>query len=462
MTDSEDPTSLTDREATARRLTDRGLSPKEARRKAVMFAEAATALSPGAGGNDASPLQAHYVPGRIEVLGKHTDYAGGSSMVVAAERGFCLVARACSDRQVVVTDVCRKEAIRFGLDPDMTPRSGHWSNYPMTVARRVARNFPGARRGAEIALASDLPCAAGMSSSSAMIVGFFAVLSAVNTLPNRPEYRESIIHGGFDLAGYLATVENGRSFKTLAGDRGVGTLGGSEDHTAILFARPGRIEQFSYCPVTHERSISLPAGQTFAVGVSGVVAEKTGAARDRYNTASQLAAAVAAVWQREAGRDEPHLAAALAGSPDAAARLRAVLAAAQHSALPSAALSARLEHFIAENTEIIPAAGDALAHGHLGEFGRLVDRSQRAAEDLLGNQVPETSYLAVAARERGAVAASAFGAGFGGSVWAMVETARAEAFLAAWAETYRKRFPRHAESSSFFVTRAGPAAMRVL
>ena len=108
-----------------------------------------------------------------------------------------------------------------------------------------------------------------------------------------------------------------------------------------------------------------------------------------------------------------------------------------------------------------PAAGDALASGDLDVFGTLVDRSQQAAEELLGNQVPETIHLAASARSCGAVAASAFGAGFGGSVWALVETVRAQAFLDAWGESYRARFPRHGEAATFFATGAGCGAFQL-
>jgi galactokinase len=125
------------------------------------------------------------------------------------------------------------------------------------------------------------------------------------------------------------------------------------------------------------------------------------------------------------------------------------------------ALLARLNHFVAENGQILPAAGDALARGDLGALGDLVDRSQEAAERLLGNQVPETSCLARVARRCGAVAASAFGAGFGGSVWALVETGRTGSFLNEWAAAYRIEFPQHAATSSFFVAGAGPAAFQV-
>jgi galactokinase len=80
------------------------------------------------------------------------------------------------------------------------------------------------------------------------------------------------------------------------------------------------------------------------------------------------------------------------------------------------------------------------------------------AEHALRNQVPETSFLARSARERGAVAASAFGAGFGGAVWAMVRTADAEAFVDDWRTAYLTRFPHRAEHALWLVTRPGEAA----
>jgi len=79
---------------------------------------------------------------------------------------------------------------------------------------------------------------------------------------------------------------------------------------------------------------------------------------------------------------------------------------------------------------------------------------------MLHNQTPETIFLAEQARGLGAKAASAFGAGFGGSVWALVERERASAFLAAWRAEYSARFPGLA-NAEFFLTNAGIAATRV-
>jgi galactokinase len=451
---------LSDHVALAAHLARAGLSSEAAAARARLFSIAHAALTEAGFDPRAGSPRAFYVPGRIEVLGKHTDYAGGRTMVAAAERGFSIVAAPRRDRRVRVIDAVRRETAEFDLDPDLVPRAGHWANYPMTVGRRIARNFPGPLVGADIALASDLPPAAGMSSSSAMIVAHFLVLADANHLDERPAYHGDI-DSLTDLAGYLGTIENGQTFGTLLGDRGVGTFGGSEDHTAILCARPGHVSQYRYCPVRFERAMPVPPKYAFAVAVSGVVAEKIGAAMEKYNAASRLARQIVEAWRNATGRNDAYLADILASAPDAAERLEAILRTARSEGASPEALVTRLAHFVAENDRIQPAAGDALARGDLAEFGRLVDQSQDAAERWLGNQVPETVFLARAAREHGAAAASAFGAGFGGAVWALVERDRAGPWLDTWRSAYHRRYPARAGRSDFFVTAAGPAAFRL-
>jgi galactokinase len=87
-----------------------------------------------------------------------------------------------------------------------------------------------------------------------------------------------------------------------------------------------------------------------------------------------------------------------------------------------------------------------------------VDRSQALAEQALDNQVPETIALARLARANGAAAASAFGAGFGGAVWAMVPGSAAESFTAAWRAAYAQEFPSRAARSRFLLTAPGAPA----
>jgi len=393
------------------------------------------------------------VPGRIEVLGKHTDYAGGRSLLCAVERAICIVARPRRDRTVRLVDADSGDIAEFPLAPDLLPPLGSWTNYPMTVARRMARDFAGVSHGIDAALASDLPRAAGLSSSSALVVGIFFALADVNELAARPEYQRNL-PSPEDLAAYLGAVENGRAFGGFRADAGVGTAGGSEDHTAILCCRDGELSQFSFVPVRRERNIPLPSGHLFAVAVSGVVAEKTGAALERYNRAADLVAELLKRWKEATRREDQSLPAALASAPDAAAGLIAGAGA--------PLLRDRLEQFVAESGEIVPGAGDALARGDFGAFGRLVDRSQDLAERLLGNQTPETVALTRTARVQGALAASAFGAGFGGSVWALIPEPGAGEWLSRWSASYRAAFPARGRHAAFFLTAPGPAFTRVL
>ena len=301
-----------------------------------------------------------------------------------------------------------------------------------------------------------------MSSSSALMIGVFLSLSGVNSLARRDEYMREI-DSAESLAGYLGTIENGQSFGSLAGDKGVGTFGGSQDHTAILCCRKESFSQYSYCPVRLERGVAPPAGYSMAVAACGVVAEKTGQAMVKYNHASQRASAVAAAWNQAAGRRDGHIAAALRAAGDGGPeRIREIL-----TALPGGGqftqeeLLSRFDQFYADSEEIIPAAGDALLAGDVREFARQAARSQELAETLLGNQIAETEFLARSAGDCGAVAASAFGAGFGGAVWAMVPQAREDQALAAWREAYRGAYPAAAGYASFFLTRAGPAAFEL-
>jgi galactokinase len=440
-------------------LSAAGLSPPQVAVKRGMLGQAQRALDE-AEFDPRAEVRAFFVPGRIEVLGKHTDYAGGRSLLCAVERGFAIVAASRQDRVIRVIDAGRASRTEFALDPDLAPAAGHWSNYPMTVARRLVRNFPGVARGADIAFVSDLPPDAGMSSSSAFLVAVFLVLAELNALAQSFAYRREI-RSAQDLAGYLGTIENGQSFGSLAGDHGVGTFGGSEDHTAILCCQPGALSQYSFCPVRHERTIPLPERYVFVVGSSGVLAQKTGDALERYNRASLATREVLELWRAASGRADQSLAAAIAHAPDAVDRIQRVLSDSAGETFPRQVLLDRLQQFVDESTEIIPAAGDALACGDVEAIGPLVDRSQRAAETLLGNQVPETIALARGARSLGAIAASAFGAGFGGSVWALVGAAAAAEFQARWTEQYARQFPEAATRAVSFVTRPGPAAIRL-
>jgi len=447
--------SYLDSDSVIARLVNGGMSQAAARGKTDQFARAATALlDDGLSGDDEA--LGLFTPGRIEVLGKHTDYCGGHSLVAAAERGICFLAvpRADAAVRAIVPDM--DGSCKFILAPDIDPAVGHWSNYPMTVAKRVSRNFPGALRGASIAYCGDLPPDSGMSSSSAVLTGMFLVICEINNLESRVEYRNNISDRR-SLAAYLGSIENGSDFGSLIGSSGVGTAGGSEDHTAILNAMPGWLGRYSYFPVTLHENLHLNDEYIFSIACSGVSAPKTGSALEKYNRTSRRARTVLQLWRDKTGRDDPHLAAAIESFPDATKLLAKILANGADD-LTADELVTRCDQFIMEHFKIIPAACAALAQDDMEAFGVLVDRSQELADTKLGNQVPQTVSLARSARELGAVAASSFGAGFGGAVWALVRRDQAEEFGAKWSESYAETFPAESQDASFFATNPGPSA----
>ena len=406
----------------------------------------------------------YFVPGRIEVLGKHTDYAGGRSLLAATSCGVVVISAGNGTNQVRMANADpRFPKASFPLSVEIDIPIGPWTNYPMTVARRLARNFAGDTnlQGVDIAFASDLPGASGMSSSSAMVVASYFAIAEPNRLAELPKYKANI-QTPEDLAMYLACNENGRSFRALDGDRGVGTFGGSEDHTAILCCQPGRLSNYSFCPTRFERHVPFPDDFVFVVCHSGVTAEKTGQALEKYNAVSARARKACAVYNAHYRTQHETLADIVRentslGCPAMLDKFGAI----PHRVDSTEALLDRFFQFVTESEEIIPRASDALAKGNLEEFGKWVDMSHENSRRLLWNIVPEIDFLQQNARALGAIAASGFGAGFGGSAYAVVHRGEADRFSRAWQEHYLAKFPQYRGHARCLTTCPTGAAHRM-
>jgi galactokinase len=350
---------------------------------------------------------------------------------------------------VRVIDARWGEAMEIAAGDRTTPFTG-WANYIAVVVRRFMHNFPGAELGVDLAIASDLPRAAGLSSSSALVVGVASALIRRAGLASRDDFRAGI-ENTLDLAGYLGAVENGLNFKSLTSVEGVGTHGGSEDHTAILTCRPHRLSAYAYVPVRHIDDVEMPAEWRFVIASSGVHADKAGGARDRYNRASLLTRALLEIWNAADSSSAPTLGAALAENPEHIERLRRLAAASTRADYRPEDLTKRLAHFVGEDGRIRIAL-DAFRRADAATLGTLASGTQRDADELLENQVDETRTLAALARDLGAIGASSFGAGFGGSVWAVTRAADAEPFGAAWVQAYQRACP-DVKNVEWFVTR---------
>ena len=409
------------------------------------------------------------VPGRIEVLGKHVDYAGGRSLLCAIDRGIVIVARPHNDRTLVMRDAVRREALSVPLDGHAARTRLPWAVYPETVIRRLTRNFGDAVQGSDVAIASNLPPAAGVSSSSALTVGLTLALSAISKLADRPVW-QSAIPDRIGLAGYVGALENGHDFGMLDGEAGVGTMGGAQDQTAILNCHAAQLDVFSWKPVRHERSVPFPDSLRFVIGVSGVVAAKSGGARERYNRAARTAHHLVDAWNEASGMNVDTLAEAFeaawkahgGNTGDVPAELLDAARAAATSEFSASHLEARLHQFHDETWRFVPAAAQAFADGNPVRFGEIAAASQAGAERALENQIAETIGLVTLAKEHGALGASAFGAGFGGSVWALVHAAEVEKFCEQWSAAYARAFPSVAGRGQVFDTFPSPSAFEIV
>ena len=448
-------------------LVAAGFSDTVADRYRKLIRDAMRALDEA--GAESDQRRTWIVPGRIEVLGKHVDYAGGRSLLCTVDRGIVVVASPRTDHKVVLRDARRRETMVVSLDPSPFPSSQvplPWAVYPRTVIRRLHHNFGNRVVGADIALASSLPSAAGVSSSSALVVGLTLALSGLSELSLDEQWAESLVPRT-KLAGYCGAMENGLDFGLLHGERGVGTLGGAQDQTAILCCAPGKLDVFGWAPVRHEREVEWPHDHTFVIGVSGVVASKTGAARDRYNRVARTAHRLVDVWNAQGGSARTLHDAfieASEGEPSAAPppELLRLAHAAANDDFSAHQLEQRLRQFHAETWHHVPRAAEALARRDLAAFGGIVAQSQRGAEVALENQIPETVQLVALARAHGAVAASAFGAGFGGSVWAMIPEVESERFASRWRDEYLKQYPHAANRMQLFTTKPSAPAFELV
>ncbi len=415
------------------------------------------------GGDPSARAVAVYSPGRIELVGKHTDYAGGSSLTCASQRSFCMVACAAPEPGVQIEDLVSGNSAFISFESDSGNPGPGWAAYPSTVLRRYCANFGVPETGMSLVFSSDIPRASGMSSSSAFVIGTWMCIAALSEVTRIDSFRQNI-QAGADLASYMGCVENGYSFKDLDGDAGVGTMGGVQDHTAILFADPRTLGHFQYRPLVRLEVVSIPSELTFVIASSGVRAPKTTGAKEDYNNTVQLAARSVDIWSKRMG--------GVRGIGEEKATLRDTVTSGNFSldafevcvekeeadVEVRRALLNRVRQFIEETQTVIPGVIESLQTGDYESLQNHVSRSQQMADEWLGNQVPETRYLVETAREHGAVASSAFGAGFGGSVWALVPSKNSARFLTRWFAAYGRSFQHRLRKAYFFQEKTGPGA----
>jgi galactokinase len=312
-------------------------------------------------------------PGRVNLIGEHIDYHGLPVLPIALRQRVRVQFRLRGDRRISATSG-PYGAREFEWTDDLAPvRLGDWENY-LRAAARVARTFlPADARGIDAEIASDLPAAAGLSSSSALIVAMTLGLLRANGY--NPSFEE-----------LMQVLPDGEQF--------VGTRGGGMDHAASLGSRAGCASLIGFDPVTI-RHVPIPPDWAFVVVNSGIRAEKAGTARDDYN-----------------------------------ARRNATLTAREKLARGEALTALEEEAYKHVTTEHdrVKLAVTALERNEPRLFGDLMRMSHESLRDRLRVSLPALDMLAQSALDAGALGARLTGAGFGGCIVALVRRAGAEKF----------------------------------
>jgi galactokinase len=311
-------------------------------------------------------------PGRVNLIGEHIDYHGLPVLPIAIPRRIRVAFRARTDRRIRAVSTAEYGLREFEWTPRLAPTTaGDWENYLRAAAEAVGRKW-GAGAGVDAAVVSDLPPAAGLSSSSALIVAFTLGLLQANR--RRASFEE-----------LMEILPEGEHF--------VGTRGGGMDHAASLASREGCASLIEFEPLA-VRPIPVPEDWRFLVAHSLQTAEKSGAARAEYN--ARRAAGTAALKRLgfvsyRAAIEEP----------------------ASVEKLPPGLERDSFLHVTSEALRV-RAAVKAMELDDAGGFGRLLLESHASLRDWLRVSSPALDHLVEAAVESGALGARLTGAGLGG------------------------------------------------
>ncbi len=232
------------------------------------------------------PVTIARAPGRVNIMGRHIDHQGGHVNQVAIDRDFYLVVGAREDRAVKLHNVESHQLPdrTFDIDEIMadyhggewldfvnsdpvraraTVAQGDWSQYVIAPIARLQAKYPGkSLAGMNIAAGGNVPIAAGLSSSSAVVVSTAEAIISLNRLDVTPEQF-------VELCG--------------EGEWYVGTRGGAADHAAMKFASSGRVVQFGFFPFGPTDNVPFPDDYLFVLCNSHEKARKTVGAKDVFN-----------------------------------------------------------------------------------------------------------------------------------------------------------------------------------
>ncbi|HEU4982760.1 MAG TPA: galactokinase [Acidobacteriaceae bacterium] len=339
-------------------------------------------------------------PGRVNLIGEHTDYADGFVMPAAIDFATYAAISPRGDGKVIIRSENYGEQVEHAAASLPEVRAGHWSDYPLGVLH-VLREEGVKIPAFSMTLQGDVPVGAGLSSSAAIEVATMAaVLALANVKIPLPR-----------MAQLCQKAEN--SFvgaSTGIMDQFIACCGAA-DHALLLDCRS---LQFRLAPIPADVSLVI----------SNTMVKHTHAGGE-YNTRRAEVEEGTAILRRH----RPEIKKLRDATVDDLKRWG--------GEMPENVLK-RVRHIITENNRTV-AAADALERGDLKTLGRLLYEAHASYRDDFEASCPEADLLVeLASKQKGCIGARLTGGGFGGCTVNLVETARAREFGEALREGYKQ------------------------
>ncbi len=342
-----------------------------------------------------SSIVCGYAPGRVEILGNHTDYNGGAVLAAAIDRHVVVVGRRRTDRQVRVVSATLDGQASFDLDEITPTATAEWSHYVQGVFG-VLQSAGCELGGAELAIDSSVPAGAGVSSSAALTS---AIAMAIQQL-----YPFELSR--LDLARLLRRAEHEYA----------GVHCGLLDPFTVLHGADG---QFVLLDCADDSHVLAPLPQPAPAVVlcqSGV--ERRLGADAPYNLRRGECEQALAACNEHLGEAFPALCAVpLASFREIAERIQDTP-------------RKRAAHVLEEHARVF-AARDALRRAELGQLGTLLFESHVSSQTQFENSCPELDrLLRIGQQHAGLIGGRLCGAGWGGCMLFVVQADQVEDFCA--------------------------------
>jgi len=342
-------------------------------------------------------------PGRVNLIGEHTDYNEGFVLPMAIEKKIIMLGQSRNDRLVQVFDLGYKAEAKFSLD-NLTPiKKDKWANYLMGVVDEMQKAGY-ILQGANIIFRSDIPQKAGLSSSAALEVVTALTMAKLNSLKIEP----------VKMARLCQQAEN--NF--------VGVNCGIMDQYISVLGKKGyalmidcRSNEYELVPFTDKN---------YKIVICNSKVER-GLVDSKYNQRRKECKQVTEFFADKLKRKISALRDVTINDLD------------RFGAKLPDPIFRRARHIITENNRVLTSM-ETLKNNDFTTFGQLMNESHHSLRDDYEVSCPELDLLVdLALNEEGVLGARMTGAGFGGCTINLAKKAYLEHFIEVISEEYKKK-----------------------